>query len=102
MIQYLQVVQALVTKFNSWNITKISRVENLDANKLSKHTFIAMPDPKKYDERIFVEYLLERCTVVKEHEVLLIEIVPHEESWMDPIFSYLMELSLLTRRKPRV
>ena len=54
MIQYLQVVQFLVTEFLSWNITKISRAENSEADKLSKHAFIAILDLKKYDERILL------------------------------------------------
>lgn len=73
MIQYLHVLLALFMKFLLQNVTKIPRVESLEANKPSKYASIAISDPKKFDERGFVEYLLQRSIIAKEHEVLIIK-----------------------------
>ena len=42
MIQYLKVVQCLVSDFLYWNITKIQRTENTEADRLSKYASIAI------------------------------------------------------------
>lgn len=54
MIQYLIAVQALLVEFLSWNIAKISRVENFKAVRLSKSTSMAILNLKRSKEKVFV------------------------------------------------
>ena len=89
----------MTIEFASWYINKILRTENSKANRLSKYASVAIPNLEDLEERIFVEYLLEKTTSTTYLEVLDL----HEEalrlSWMDPILDYLMDRTLLSDRK---
>ena len=98
MIQYLRVVRCLVSDFLYWNITKILRTENTEADRLSKYASIAIPNPEKIDERVFVEFLPSKTIEVNITEVMLVEIAQEEdrpesstsmETWMTPYLDYL-------------
>ena len=65
MIQYLKVVRCLVSDFLYWNINKIPRSENAEADRLSKYASIAIPNPDNIDERVFVEYLPQNLQILK-------------------------------------
>ena len=98
MIQYLRVVRCLVSDFLYWNITKIPRTENTEADRLSKYASIAIPNPEKIDERVFVEFLPSKTTDAKMTEVMPVEVAQEEdrpesssstETWMTPYLDYL-------------
>ena len=74
MLQYLRVVRCLVSDFLYWNITKIQRTENTEADQLSKYASIAIPNLEKIDERVFVEFLPWKTTDIKMTEVMPLEI----------------------------
>ena len=76
MIQYLMVVRCLVSDFLYWNITKILRTENTEVDRLSKYASIAISNPDKIDERVFVEFLPLKSTDVKMTEVMPVETAP--------------------------
>ena len=92
MIQYFKVVQCLVSDFLYWNITKIPKTENTEAYQLSKYASIAIPNPDKIDERVFMEFLPLKTTDVKMTEVMPVEIVPEGSSstqtWITPYLDY--------------
>ena len=69
MIYYQQVVQFFVFDFLYWNINKIPKSENTEANPLSKYASIAIPNPDKVNERVFVEFLPLKTTDVKLTDV---------------------------------
>ena len=79
MIQYLKVFRALVSNFLYWNINKIPRAENNEADWLSKYASIAIPSLDNVDERVFVECLPLKATDVKMTEVMLVETAPVED-----------------------
>ena len=69
-----------------------------------KYASIAIPNPDRVDERVFVEFLPLKSTEVKVTEVMPIEIAPQEdrlesssllESWMTPYLDYLKNIILL-------
>ena len=79
MIQYLKVVRCLVSDFLYWNITKIPKTENIEADRLSKYTSIAIPNPEKIDERVFVEFLPSKTIEKKTIDVMPVEIAQEED-----------------------
>ena len=62
MIKYLQVVRSLVSEFQYWNITKVPRSENSETDRLAKYATVAIPNPEKFEDRIFVEFLPTKST----------------------------------------
>lgn len=60
MVRYLGVVKGLFAKFLSWAIDKISGIENIEADKLSRFASITIPEPNLEDKekKVLVEYLL--------------------------------------------
>ena len=86
-------------EFTSWDISKIPRTENYEADRLSKYTSIAIPSPKELKERIFVECLPERTTSAAYLEVLDLYEEASRLSWMDLILNYLRDGSLPSDRK---
>ena len=50
MITYPQVFRSLVSDFLYWNITKVSRSENLETDRLEKYASIAVPNPERFEE----------------------------------------------------
>ena len=79
MIKYLQVIWSLVSKFIYWNITKVPKSENSEADRLAKYALVTIPNLEKFEERIFVEFLPKKSTDLKVAEVLLIEAIPHND-----------------------
>ena len=55
MIQYLKVVRSLVSDFLYYNINKIPRAENTEADRLSKYASIAILNQDNVDEQVFFE-----------------------------------------------
>ena len=80
MIKYLQVVWSLVSKFQYWNITKVPRSENLEADRLTKYASVAIPNPEKFEDRIFVEFLPIKSTDFKVAEILPVEVMPQNDA----------------------
>ena len=70
----MKVVRCLVLDFLYWNITKIPRTENTEADRLSKYASIAIPNPEKIDERVFVELLPLKTIETKTFDVMPVEI----------------------------
>lgn len=63
MAKYLKVVRALTIEFHSWNINKIPRAENSEADKLLKFASIAMIEPhRKRETKIVIIYLPNQST----------------------------------------
>ena len=58
MIKYLQVVQSFVSEFLYWNITKVPRLENSEADRLAKYASVAILNPEKFEERILWSFFL--------------------------------------------
>ena len=55
------------------------RLKNSKADRLAKYVSVAIPNPKKFDERIFVEFLPTKSTNLKTIEILPVEAVPQGE-----------------------
>ena len=73
-------------------------MENTKADRLSKYASIAIPNPEKIDERVFVEFLPSKTTETKMTEVMPVEVAQEEdrpesststETWMTPYLDYL-------------
>lgn len=99
MLKYLQKVWSLVREFPLWSITKISRVENSGADRLSKFALIAVPNLDIDEEKIFVDYLPNKSTLTLALEMMEIQDAPSRPSWMDPILWYLKDEILPSERK---
>ena len=80
---------------------KVPRSENSKVDRLAKYASVAIPNPKKFEERIFVEFLPMKSTDLKIAEVLPVEAIPQNDvpensntqtdrtSWMTPFLDYL-------------
>ena len=79
MIQYLKVVRSLVLDFLYWNINKIPRAVNSEADRLSKYASIAILNPDNVDEKVFVEFLPLKSTDMKMAEVMPVETASQED-----------------------
>ena len=111
MIKYLQIVRSLVSDFLYWNITKVPRSENSEADRLVKYASVAISNHEKFEERIFVEFLPMKSTDLKAAEVPPVEAIPQNDvpessnaqisrnSWMTPLLDYLRHGILSTDRK---
>ena len=105
MIKYLQVVRSLVSEFQYWNITKVPRSENSEVD------WLAIPNPEKFKDRIFMEFLPTKSTDLKVDEILPIETIPQNDApesssaqtdqfnWMTPFLDYLNHGILPADRK---
>ena len=54
-------------------------LKDLKADRLSKYALITISNPEKFDERVFVEYLLQKLRDLKMIEIMPIEIAPQED-----------------------
>ena len=52
------------------------RSENSEANRLAKYASVAIPNPEKFEERIFVEFLPTKSIDLKTVEILPVEAIP--------------------------
>lgn len=63
MIKYMEVMGKFLDGFLSWAINKILRMENVEADRLSKFSSVTMFEPKlefeDKEKKVLVEYLLE-------------------------------------------
>ena len=57
-IPYLQVIRSLVSEFLYWNIAKVPRLKNAEANQLSKYALIAIHNPENSNEKEFLSISL--------------------------------------------
>ena len=76
-----------------------------------KYASVAISNPEKFEERVFVEFLPKKSTDLKAVEVLLVKAIPHNDipesssaqtgwnSWMTPFLYYLRHRILPTDRK---
>ena len=80
MIKYLHVVRSLVSEFKYWNITKVPRSENSEADRLAKYASVAIPNPGKFEDRIFVAFLPTKSTYLKVAEILPVETIPQNDA----------------------
>ena len=81
------------------DINKILRVENCETVRLSKYASIVIPNPKDPEEKVFVEYLLEKTTSVAHLKVLDLHKEAPRPSWIDTILNYLKDGSLPSYKK---
>ena len=84
-------VQYLVSDFLCWNITKIPKSKDLEADRLSRYVSIVIPNPDDSKERIFVKYLSEKTTSTAHLEMLNLHEEASRPSWIDPILNYLRD-----------
>ena len=89
MILYLKKVRELLKKFVRVQVRHVPRTENSRANALAK---LATAPQEDLDKRVPVEHLMEPSVNVNSDEVLLVMTAP---SWMDPIWDYLLNDTLL-------
>ncbi|GJT08876.1 reverse transcriptase domain-containing protein [Tanacetum coccineum] len=88
MIRYLEKIQTLANSFKAFSIRQVPRSENKKVDALSK---IASTSFAHLSKKVLVEELKEKS--IGEVEVL--EVVEEEgDTWMTPIFEYLIEETL--------
>ena len=90
MILYLKKVRELLKKFTRVQVRHVPRAENMRADALAK---LATTPPEDLHRLIPVEHLLEPSVNIDNEEV---SPVMSELSWMDPIWDYLMDGTLLS------
>lgn len=83
----------------SWDIIKILRTGNTEANYLTKFTSIVVLELKAIERKVFLEFLSERITLREWHEGLALWIFLTEPCWMDPIVAYLKDGVVPAERK---
>ncbi|GJR50746.1 reverse transcriptase domain-containing protein [Tanacetum coccineum] len=89
MIRYLEKVKALIGGFKAFTIKQIPRSENKKADALSK---IASTSFAHLSKQVLVEELKEKSI----NEVVVLTVVEEEgDTWMTPIYKYLVEETLL-------
>ena len=93
MILYLKKICELLKKFVRVQVRHILRTKNSRADALAK---LATASQEDLDRRVPVEHLMEPLINVNSDEVLPVMTVP---SWMDPIWDYLLNGTLLSDRK---
>ncbi|GJZ92316.1 reverse transcriptase domain-containing protein [Tanacetum coccineum] len=89
MIRYLEKVKALIGGFKAFTIKQIPRSENKKADALSK---IASTSFAHLSKQVLVEELKEKS--INEVEVLTV-VEEEGDTWMTPIYKYLVEETLL-------
>ena len=90
MILYLKKVCELLKKFVRVQVRHVPRTENSQADALAK---LATTPQEDLDRRILVENLMKPSIDINSDEVLPVLTVP---SWMDPIWDYLLNGTLLS------
>ena len=93
MILYHKKVRELLKKFIRVQVRYVSRAENSQANALAK---LAMVSQEDLDRRILVEHLPNPSININSEEIFPVMIAP---SWMDPIWDYLLNGTLLNDPK---
>ncbi|GJR21430.1 reverse transcriptase domain-containing protein [Tanacetum coccineum] len=91
--EYLQRTKETLRRFNNYTIEHIRRNQNKKADSLSK---LALMTFKYLTKELLVEVLVRRS--IEEKEVLQVE-TKEEESWMTPIYEYLLSGLLLEDSK---
>nr|GEX56529.1 hypothetical protein [Tanacetum cinerariifolium] len=89
MIRYLEKVKALTGSFKAFSIKQIPRSENKKADALSK---IASTSIAHLSKQVLVEELKEKS--ISEVEILVV-VEEEGDTWMTPLFKYLMKGTLL-------
>nr|GEX79219.1 reverse transcriptase domain-containing protein [Tanacetum cinerariifolium] len=93
MMQYLEKVKTLASNFKKFSIKQVPRSENKKANALSKITSTSFDHLTK---QVLVEKLNEKSI----NEAELLAVVEEEgDTWMNPIYEYLTEETLPTKKK---
>ncbi|GJX16999.1 reverse transcriptase domain-containing protein [Tanacetum coccineum] len=93
MIQYMGKVKVLANSFKKFSIKQVPRSENKKADALSKITSTSFAHLTK---QVLVEVLKEKS--INEVEVLTV-VEEEGNTWMTPIYEYLMEETLPAERK---
>ena len=93
MILYLKKVREMLKKFVRVQVRHVPRTENSRADILHK---LATALQEDLDIRVPVKHLMEPSVNVNSDEVLLVMTV---SSWMDPIWDYLLNGTLLSDPK---
>ena len=93
MTLYLKKVHELLKKFVQVQVRYVLRAENSQADALSKLETASQED---LDRRIPVEHLLEPSININNEEIIP---VMTGTSWMDPIWDYLLNRTLLSDPK---
>ncbi|GKE11891.1 hypothetical protein Tco_1415442, partial [Tanacetum coccineum] len=88
MIRYLEKVRTLASSFKAFSIRQVPRSETKKADALSK---IASTSFAPLSKQVLVEELKEKS--IGEVEVLAV-VEEEGDTWMTPIFEYLMEETL--------
>ncbi|GJT15449.1 putative reverse transcriptase domain-containing protein [Tanacetum coccineum] len=88
MIRYLEKVRTLTSSFKAFSIRQVPRSENKKANALSK---IASTSFAHLSKQVLVEELKEKS--ISEVEILAV-VEEEGDTWMTPMFEYLMEETL--------
>ena len=111
MIKYLHVVRSLVSNFLYQTSQKYLGWKIHKQINWKKYASIAIPNLKKFEEQILVEFLPIKSTDLKMIEVLPVQTVPYEEilesfavqvswdNWMTPFLDYLKHGILPTDKK---
>ena len=90
MILYLKKVHELLKKLVQVQVRHVPRTENSWANTLAK---LATASQEDLDRQVPIDHLIEPSIDVNNDEVLPIMTTP---SWMDPIWDYLLNRTLLS------
>ncbi|GKB15345.1 reverse transcriptase domain-containing protein [Tanacetum coccineum] len=88
MVRYLEKVKTLTSSFKSFSINQVPRSENKKADALSK---IASTSFAHLSKQVLVEELKEKS--ISAEEVLAV-VEEEGDTWMTPIFKYLMDGTL--------
>ncbi|GKD79076.1 reverse transcriptase domain-containing protein [Tanacetum coccineum] len=88
MVRYLEKVKTLTNSFKAFSIKQVPRSENKKANALSK---IASTSFAHLSKQVLVEELKEKSISVVE---VLAVVEEERDTWMTPIFKYLMDETL--------
>ena len=89
MILYLKKVRELLKKFIRVQVRHVPRAENSQAEALEK---LATAPQEDLGRRVLVEHLPNPSVSTNSEEVSPVTFVP---SWMDPIWDYLVDGTLL-------
>ena len=93
MIIYLKKVRELLKKFTWVPVRHVLRAKNMRADALAK---LATTPQEDLDRLISVEHLPEPSVNIDGEEV---SSMMSEPSWMDPIWDYLVDVTLLVNPK---
>ncbi|GKA69189.1 reverse transcriptase domain-containing protein [Tanacetum coccineum] len=92
MVRYLEKVKTFIKNFKAFSIIQVPRSENKKADALSK---IASTSFAHLSKQVQVEELKEKSISTVE----VLAVVEEGDTWMTPIFKYLMEGTLLAEVK---